>query len=246
MSRLTALITGASRGIGKAIAIELAKNGYNLLINYNKSKEKAEKLAEVIKQEFNVEVFVCKADISKKREIDQLVDFAFSKYRTVDILVNNAAICIDKEFNDRSVEDFEKTFNLNLFGVFYLSKIIGNKMLNNKFGKIVNISSNNSINGFFPTTIDYDASKSALNILTKNLAIQFAPYVNVNAVAPGWIDTDMNKDVLTNDIKELESQRILKHRIGLPSDVANLVCFLISEKSNYINGQVIAIDGGMF
>ena len=119
-------------------------------------------------------------------------------------------------------------------------------MVSNKFGKIVNISSNNSINGFFPTTIDYDASKSALNILTKNLAIQFAPYVNVNAIAPGWIDTDMNKDLLTNDIKELESQRILKHRIGEPCDVANLVSFLVSEKSSYINGQIIVIDGGMF
>ncbi len=246
MSRLTALITGASRGIGKAIAMELASNGYNLLLNYNKSKEKAENLVEVIKQKYNVEVFSFKADISKQEEIDQLVKFTFSKFDTIDILVNNAAICIDKEFNDRSVEDFKMTFNLNLFGVFYLSKIIGNKMVSNKFGKIVNISSNNSINGFFPTTIDYDASKSALNILTKNLAIQFAPYVNVNAVAPGWIDTDMNKDLLTNDIKELESQRILKHRIGEPCDVANLVSFLVSEKSSYINGQIIVIDGGMF
>ncbi len=246
MSRLTALITGASRGIGKAIAMELASNGYNLIINYNKSKEKAENLVEVIKQKYNVEVFSFKADISKQEEIDQLVRFTFSKFDTIDILVNNAAICIDKEFNDRSVEDFKMTFNLNLFGVFYLSKIIGNKMVSNKFGKIVNISSNNSINGFFPTTIDYDASKSALNILTKNLAIQFAPYVNVNAIAPGWIDTDMNKDLLTNDIKELESQRILKHRIGEPCDVANLVSFLVSEKSSYINGQIIVIDGGMF
>ena len=246
MSRLTALITGASRGIGKAVAMELASNGYNLIINYNKSKEKAENLVEVIKQKYNVEVFSFKADISKQEEIDQLVKFTFSKFDTIDILVNNAAICIDKEFNDRSVEDFKMTFNLNLFGVFYLSKIIGNKMVSNKFGKIVNISSNNSINGFFPTTIDYDASKSALNILTKNLAIQFAPYVNVNAIAPGWIDTDMNKDLLTNDIKELESQRILKHRIGEPCDVANLVSFLVSEKSSYINGQIIVIDGGMF
>ena len=246
MSRLTALITGASRGIGKAVAMELASNGYNLLLNYNKSKEKAENLVEVIKQKYNVEVFSFKADISKQEEIDQLVKFTFSKFDTIDILVNNAAICIDKEFNDRSVEDFKMTFNLNLFGVFYLSKIIGNKMVSNKFGKIVNISSNNSINGFFPTTIDYDASKSALNILTKNLAIQFAPYVNVNAIAPGWIDTDMNKDLLTNDIKELESQRILKHRIGEPCDVANLVSFLVSERSSYINGQIIVIDGGMF
>ena len=119
-------------------------------------------------------------------------------------------------------------------------------MYENKYGKIVNISSNNSINGFYPTTIDYDASKSALNSITKNLAIEFSPYLNVNAVAPGWIDTDMNKNVLTEDIKDLEAQRILKKRIGKAKDVANTVSFLVSDKAEYIDGQIIVVDGGMF
>ncbi len=244
--QINALITGASRGIGRQIAIEFAKLGYNLILNYNQSKILAEELSEYIKNNFNVQVYIFKADMSKKEDIDQLVEFSYSKFEKIDVLINNSGICYDKEFCDRQVEDFIKTFSVNLFGPFYLSKIVGEKMFNNRFGKIVNISSNNSINGQYPTTIDYDASKSALNSLTKNLAIQFAPFVNVNAIAPGWIDTDMNKNVLTDEIKQLEAQRILKRRIGTTLDIANLVCFLVSEKSDYIDGQIIVIDGGMF
>ena len=245
MSR-NALITGASRGIGREIAITLAKEGCNVIINYNKSEEKAKELVKLIKEKYKVSAYEFKCDISSEKEVDQLVESAYSKLGKIDILINNAGICIDKEFSDRTVGDFLKTFSLNTFGAFYLSKKIGQKMYENKYGKIVNISSNNSINGFYPTTIDYDASKSALNSITKNLAIQFSPFVNVNAVAPGWIDTDMNKNVLTEDIKDLEAQRILKKRIGNAKDVANTVSFLVSDKADYIDGQVIIVDGGMF
>lgn len=245
MSR-NALITGASRGIGREIAITLAKEGCNVIINYNKSEEKAKELVKLIKEKYKVSAYEFKCDISNEKDVDQLVEFAYSKLDKIDILINNAGICIDKEFSDRTVGDFLKTFSLNTFGAFYLSKKIGQKMYKNKYGKIVNISSNNSINGFYPTTIDYDASKSALNSITKNLAIEFSPFVNVNAVAPGWIDTDMNKNVLTEDIKDLEAQRILKKRIGNAKDVANAVSFLVSDKADYIDGQVIIVDGGMF
>ena len=245
MSR-NALITGASRGIGREIAITLAKEGCNVIINYNKSEEKAKELVKLIKEKYKVSAYEFKCDISNEKDADQLVEFAYSKLGKIDILINNAGICIDKEFSDRTVGDFLKTFSLNTFGVFYLSKKIGERMYNDKYGKIVNVSSNNSINGFYPTTIDYDASKAALNSLTKNLAIEFSPYVNVNAVAPGWIDTDMNKNVLTEDIKDLEAQRILKKRIGNAKDVANTVSFLVSDKAEYIDGQIIVVDGGMF
>ena len=245
MSR-NALITGASRGIGREIAITLAKEGCNVIINYNKSEEKAKELVKLIKEKYKVSAYEFKCDISNEKDADQLVEFAYSKLDKIDILINNAGICIDKEFSDRTVGDFIKTFSLNTFGAFYLSKKIGQKMYENKYGKIVNISSNNSINGFYPTTIDYDASKSALNSITKNLAIEFSPFVNVNAVAPGWIDTDMNKNVLTEDIKDLEAQRILKKRIGNAKDVANTVSFLVSDKADYIDGQIIVVDGGMF
>lgn len=240
------LVTGGSRGIGRQIALQFAQKGNNIIITYNKTKELSENFVAELQNNFNIKAFCKKVNMSNLSEIDQLVEFATNKLGNIDILVNNAGICIDKELYDRTVSQFVETFKINLFSVFELSKKIGERMYQNKFGKIINISSNNSINCFYPTTIDYDASKSALNSLTRNLAIQFAPYVNVNAVAPGWIDTDMNKEVLTPDVAELEVQRILKRRIGKPSDVANLVEFLCSDKAEYINGEIIVIDGGMF
>lgn len=245
MIRKTALITGASRGIGKAIAIELAKKGCNVVINYLKSQEKAEALAEIIRAEYNVKAECFKADISKEVEVNKLFKFCLDKFEKIDILVNNAGICFDIDLTDRTLGQFVDTFKTNVFGVFALTKIVGEHMVENKYGKIVNISSNNSINCFYPTSIDYDATKSALNSMTKNFAIEFSPYVNVVAVAPGWIETDMNKD-LTPDIMELEKERILKKRIGKPEDVAKLVSFLVSDDADYINGEIIVIDGGMF
>ena len=241
-----AIITGASRGIGRAIATQLASEGYSLIINYNNSEQLADGLLRELVKKYSIKAFCFKADVSNEKEIDKMVKFALEKFGKIDVLINNAGICHDLPFEERTVSCFQKTFETNLFSVFYISKLVGRIMKENKYGKIVNISSNNSINGFYPTTIDYDASKSALNSLTKNLAIEFSPFINVNAVAPGWIDTDMNKDVLTNDIIPLECERILKHRIGLPKDVANLVSFLVSDKADYIDGEVIVIDGGMF
>ncbi|NCB48861.1 MAG: 3-oxoacyl-ACP reductase FabG [Clostridia bacterium] len=241
-----AIITGASRGIGRAIATQLASEGFSLIINYNNSKFQAEELSKELQKKYNINAFHFKADVSNENDIDEMVNFAVKKFGKIDVLVNNAGVCVDLPFEERTVSSFQKTFKTNLFSVFYLSKLVGRIMKKNKFGKIVNISSNNSINGFYPTTIDYDASKSALNSLTKNLSIEFAPYVNVNAVAPGWIDTDMNKEVLTDEIAKLECERILKRRIGTPQDVANLVSFLVSDKADYIDGEVIVIDGGMF
>ncbi len=242
----SAIITGASRGIGKAIAEKFAEEGFALILNYKNSREITEKLAKNLSKKFGVNAFAFQADVSCESEIEKLVQFSLKTFGKIDILVNNAGICIDQEFDERTVSCFEKTFKLNLFGVFYLSKLVGREMKKQGAGKIVNISSNNSFNCFYPTTVDYDASKAALNSLTKNLAIEFSPEVNVNAVAPGWIDTDMNKNVLTEDMAKLECGRILKRRIGKPEDVANLVAFLVSDKAEYINGEIIVIDGGMF
>ena len=245
MERKVALITGASRGIGKAIAEKLAKDNYNLILNYKSSKEKAETLAQELEKKFNIKALTFCADIGKAEDCEKLALFCFQNFKNIDVLVNNAGICIDKNLQDRTVGHFIETFNINVFGPFLLTKIIGEQMVRNGYGKIINISSNNSINQFYPTTIDYDASKCALNSLTKNFAIEFAPYVNVNAIAPGWIETDMNKD-LSKEYMESEKQKILKRRIGAPEDVANLVSFLVSPQADYINGQVIAIDGGAF
>lgn len=245
MKNKVALITGASRGIGSAIAYELASKGCDVIINYFNSEKKALELCEKIKKDFSVRAVTFKADIGNENDVINLFNFILNNFNKIDILINNAGVCYDMEFFDRTVKDFEKTFKTNLFGVFNISRLIGREMLKNKYGKIINISSNNSINCFYPTSVDYDASKAALNSLTKNMAIEFSPYVNVNAVAPGWIETEMNKD-LTPDIIEYEKEKILKKRIGTPEDVAKLVSFLVSDDSDYINGEVIVIDGGMF
>ena len=245
MENKVALITGASRGIGKAIAESLAKENYNLILNYKNSKEKAEKLAKELENKYKIKALTFCADVGNVEDCEKLALFCYKNFKNIDVLVNNAGICIDKELSDRTVGQFIETFNINVFGPFILTKIIGEQMVRNKHGKIINISSNNSINQFYPTTIDYDASKCALNSITKNFAIQFSPFVNVNAIAPGWIETDMNKD-LSKEYMESEKEKILKRRIGKPEDVANLVSFLVSDKADYINGQVIVVDGGMF
>jgi 3-oxoacyl-[acyl-carrier protein] reductase len=242
----SALITGASRGIGKQIAIQLASEGINIAINYNSSTELAENLAKELRTKYGVKCLVVQADVSNFEQVDKMIEQILNEFGRIDYLVNNAGICVDMDVQDRTVGQFAKTFQINTFSVYNLCKTIGSVMKKNGFGKIVNVSSNNSLNCFYPTTIDYDASKCAVNSLTRNFAIEFAPEVNVNAVAPGWVDTDMNKDVLTEDIKPLEAGRILKRRIGMPQDVANLVSFLLSDKSDYITGQIIAVDGGMF
>lgn len=245
MSNKVALVTGASRGIGKAIAIELASKGFDVVVNYLKSQDKAEEVANYIVNKYGVKAKAFKADISKEEEVENLFNFCINNFSKIDVLVNNAGICFDIELSDRTFGQFVNTFKTNVFGVFALTKLVGEHMVGNKYGKIVNISSNNSINCFYPTSIDYDATKSALNSMTKNFAIEFSPYVNVVAVAPGWVETDMNKD-LTPDIMELEKERILKKRIGKPEDVAKLVSFLVSDDAEYINGEIIVIDGGMF
>ena len=245
MSNKVALVTGASRGIGKAIAIDLASKGFDIVVNYLKSQDKAEEVVNYITNNYGVKAKAFKADISKEDEVENLFNFCINNFSKIDVLVNNAGICFDIELADRTFGQFVNTFKTNVFGVFALTKLVGEHMVGNKYGKIINISSNNSINCFYPTSIDYDATKSALNSMTKNFAIEFSPYVNVVAVAPGWVETDMNKD-LTPDIMELEKERILKKRIGKPEDVAKLVSFLVSDDAEYINGEIIVIDGGMF
>ena len=244
-TKRTALVTGASRGIGRATVIEFAKKGYDVLINFKTSKEKASELANYIEEKYHVKCLIFQADISKEEDCLKLYQFALDNFQKIDVLINNAGICFDIEMKDRTVGHFINTFKTNVFGAFFLSKLFADLMFENKYGKIINISSNNSINQFYPTSIDYDASKSALNSMTKNFAIEYAPYLNVNAVAPGWIDTDMNS-LLTEEFMQEESKKILKRRIGKPEDVAKLVAFLASDDADYIDGEVIVIDGGMF
>lgn len=161
--------------------------------------------------------------------------------------MNNAGYVKDKELRNRTYEDFEKTIKINLTANFYLSKAFGFKMFEKHYGKILNISSTSGLilhsGSMNPTSIDYDASKAGINALTKNFAIEFAPYVNVNAIAPGWVDTPLNYSI-PNYVRENENAKILKNRWACPNEIAELAWYLISDKSDFINGSIYEIDGG--
>ncbi len=239
------LITGSSKGIGKATAVEFAKiGGYKVVINYLTDKENAEKLSNYLNEEYKIETLVIKADVSNEEQVKNMVQEIINKFGRIDVLVNNAGIAIDKEFEDRTVEDWKRTLEVNTIGTFLVSKYASENMMKNKSGKIINVSSTNGINTFFPSSIDYDASKAAIINLTYNLAIQFAPYINVNAVAPGWVNTEMNKELPKELIQE-ETEKIYKKRFAKPEEIAKVICFLASEDAEYINGTVIKVDGGM-
>lgn len=242
---MNALITGASRGIGRAIATKFAENGWNVIINYNNSRDLAENLAHDLEKTYHVKAYALQADVSKEGDCLKLIDEAYKLFPKLDALVNNAGICDNIDFETRPTSRFIKTFETNAFSVYYLSRPIGRKMIKDGGGKIVNVSSNNTFNSYDPVTIDYDASKCAVNSLTKNLAVALAPSVNVNAVAPGWVKTDMSREMEDEFIATETAKGILKNRIGTPRDVANLVYFLCSPDADYINGEIIKIDGGM-
>ena len=237
------LVTGSSRGIGKAIVTDFAEKGYNVVINYRKEENEANKLREELENKHNIQAITIKADVSNEQEVKNMVQQIVDRFGNIDVLVNNAGIAIDKEFEDRTVEDWQITLNTNLIAPFLVSKYVGNEMLKNEKGKIINISSTNGINAFFPTSIDYDASKAALINLTHNLAIQFAPNINVNCVAPGWVNTDMNKE-LPKELIEEETSKIYKRRFAEPSEIAKVVTFLASDDADFINDEVIKVDGG--
>ena len=183
------------------------------------------------------------ADVSHEDEVLKLLAIVKSRFSQVDVLVNNAAIVEDMEVEDRSVELFNNTIRNNVSSTYLMSKYIGREMFQNKHGKIINISSTNGINAFFPTSIDYDASKAAVISLTHNFALEYAPYVLVNSIAPGWINTEMNKQLPDELIKE-ETDKIYLKRFAEVEEVAAFVSFLASDVCSYLNGEVIKLDGG--
>lgn len=239
------LITGGTRGIGEAISREFAKKGYNLIINYVNSKEKAEKLKNELEEKYNINVLTVQADLADEKEIKNMVDIALNKFGKIDVLVNNAGIIIDKEFEEKTIEDWKQTLNINLIAPFILTKLIGKEMVKNKSGAIINISSINGINTYHPSSVDYDASKSGLISLTFDSAVEFSPYVRVNCIAPGWVDTEMNKDLSEDYVKE-EIERILVRRFGRPEEIAKVATFLASDDASFINSTVIKVDGGWY
>ena len=239
------VVTGGTRGIGEAISREFAKNGYDIVINFVNSEEKANNLKKELEDKYAIKVLPVKADISNEEECKILVEKSIKEFGKIDVLVNNAGIVIDKEFEDRTVEDWKKTLDVNLIAPFILTKLVGKEMIKQKSGAIINISSTNGINTYYPSSVDYDASKSGLISLTYDSAVQFAPFVRVNAIAPGWVNTEMNKDLPDDFVKD-ETERILVRRFAEPEEIAKVVTVLASEDASFINSAVIKVDGGWY
>ena len=231
-----ALITGGSRGIGENIVKTLAKKGYRVILNYNKSENYAQN---VQKELINVDIF--KADVSKKAEAVSLINFAIEKYGKIDVLINNAGISQSKLFTDLTDEDWNNIINSNLNSAFFCSREAAKNMIHNKSGLIINISSIWGITGA-SCEVAYSTSKAALNGFTKALAKELGPSnIRVNAIAPGIINTDMN-NYLSNEELESIKEEIPLERIGETIDISKCVEWLIED--NYTTGQIISINGG--
>lgn len=238
-----ALITGSSRGIGKQIAIKLAKNGYNIVVNYINKNEEVEKTIEELKQ-FGIEVLEAQGDISNYEQSEKIVNSTIEKFGQIDVLVNNAGITKDMLIMRMKKEDFTKVIDVNLVGTFNITKNVIPYMMKKRNGRIINISSVVGISGN-AGQCNYAASKAGIIGFTKSLAKELASRnILVNAVAPGFIETNMT-DVLQENVKEEIKKQIPLKRIGKAEDVANAVYFLTSEESSYITGQVLQVDGGM-
>lgn len=236
------LITGASRGIGKSLALNFSKEGANIIINYKTSKKDALDLFKEIKKN-GAKNIIIKCDISKEVEVKKMIDQTIKVFGRIDILINNAGIVFDAPILEKTTQHFKKTLDVNLLGTFYCSKYCSIKMISQKNGKIINISSTSAINNFCPDIIDYDISKAGVIALTKNFAKAMAPYIQVNAIAPGWVKTDINKNLSKKFIKE-EINKIYLKRFASPSEIASVALFLASDDSSYITGSVIMVDGG--
>ena len=245
MANVVALITGASRGIGESIAMEFARAGVNVILNYNRHCLMSEKVADEIREKYDVDVLCIKADVSKEEEVEMMVNQAVDTFGKIDILVNNAGICNDSLLLDKSASNFRRILDVNLIGTFLCSKYIGKVMLDRGGGKIINIASTNAIDTYYPESCDYDASKAGVISLTHNLAREFSPDISVNCVCPGWVKTDMNDDLSLEQIRE-EEEKILLHRFAEPDEIAKVVVFLASSKASYINDSIIRVDGGKF
>lgn len=235
-----AIVTGASRGIGREIAKTLAKKGIIVVANYNKSEDMAKELKNELEKE-NIKIDIFKADVSKRQEVKELVKYTLKKYKKIDILVNNAGIAEYKLFTDETDEDWNRVINNNLYSAFVMSQEVIPNMVHNKSGSIINIS---SVNGMVGSSLEviYSVSKAGMDGLTKALAKELGPSnIRVNSIAPGSIDTDMNAMLSKDELKELENETPLG-RIGKSSDIAKCIDWLVED--SFTTGQVISINGG--
>ena len=238
-----ALVTGGSRGIGRAIAVALAREGAKLAINFAGNEKAAEETKALVEQAGS-EAILLKADVSDKDADAALIDTVVKTYGKIDILVNNAGITRDSLMLRMKEDDFDAVIDTNLRSVFYLTKAVAKSMMKKRTGRIINMSSVVGLTGN-AGQVNYAAAKAGVLGITKSAAKELASRgITVNAVAPGFIETDMT-DVLSDTVKESLLHEIPLKRMGEPKDVANAVLFLASDQSAYITGQVIHVDGGL-
>lgn len=243
MENKIALVTGGSRGIGKEIALGLAKKGVNIAITYNSNESLAQAVVEEINQ-YGVKALAIKGNSALEEDVANIIAKVEEELGTIDILVNNAGITKDNLIIRMKSEDWDDVLNVNLKGVFLTTKAVVRGMMKKKYGKIINISSVVGVTGNAGQA-NYSASKAGVIGFTKSMAKELASRgIRVNAVAPGFIKTDMT-DVLKDEVKEELLKSIPLGSLGLPKDIANAVIFLASEESDYITGQVINVNGGM-
>lgn len=236
----TVIVTGGSRGIGATIVKELAKNNYNVVLNYNNSTEAAKKIKKELEEQ-NIKIEIFKADVSKREEVKQLVEFTLEKFKNIDVLINNAGISQSKIFVDLTDEDWNKMMQTNLNSVFYCTQEVLENMIHNKKGCIINISSIWGLTGA-SCEVHYSVSKAGIDGMTKALAKELGPSnIRVNSIAPGIIITDMCGDYTEEELKDIKEQIPLQ-RLGETIDIARCVKWLIEDE--YTTGQVISPNGG--
>lgn len=238
----TVLITGASRGIGRATAEEFAKEGANVIVNYlSFPDEEAAVFVQHLAETYGVKAIAIKADVANDDDVERMKQRVLQEFGALDILVNNAGVVIDKPYAEHTKQDFDAIFRTNVYGTLAMSKAFGPILTVG--GAMVNMSSTSGMYDFWPDTIDYAASKAAIQSITKDLAIHYGPKIRVNAVALGWANTDMNKDLPEDVIKEATSKFILG-RMAEPREVARTILFLASDDASFVNGTVLVVDGG--
>lgn len=244
LNNKVALITGGSRGIGKAIAKKFASKGYNLVVNYRSDNTNLEELEEELKQNTNIDVLFVKADVSNYSECEEMAKKAIEHFDRIDVLINNSGITNDNLLIRMKEEDFEKVIDVNLKGTFNVTKNVVPFMVKQRSGKIVNISSVVGVSGNAGQS-NYAASKAGIIGFTKSIAKELASRnILANCIAPGFIRTDMT-DVLNEKVKEQINLQIPLKKMGEAQEVANATYFLASEENTYITGQVLNVDGGM-
>ena len=234
------LITGGSSGIGEACVRLYAKGGYDVIFTYLKNTDRALQLSQKLQEEYGGHVFAYQVDVCQDEDIKRLKTEITKNYDKIDVIVNNAGIARDSLFHDKTAEDFMEVLNTNLIGPFRIVKCLADLV---RGGTIVNVGSTNGIDSNYSYSMDYDASKAGLHILTKDLAVALGPDIRVNAVAPGWVDTSMNA-LLDKEYIQDEKKKIVLNRFAHPVEIAEVIYFLSSKKASYINGAVIVVDGG--